>query len=76
MIVTPLARNTWKGDGSYNDLLKDFAEECRKIGETYQVPVLDLNRRSTAFILEGGLEDRNATSSQMTIPIPTITAVM
>lgn len=58
VIVTPLARNTWKGDGSYNDLLKDFAEECRKIGETYQVPVLDLNRRSTAFILEGGLEDR------------------
>lgn len=58
VIVTPLARNTWKGDGSYNDLLKDYAEECRKIGKEYHIPVLDLNRRSTDFILDGGLEDR------------------
>lgn len=57
IIVTPLARNTWKGnDGTYNDLLVDYAAECIKIGAQFHVPVLDLHGKSMAFIIERGLE--------------------
>lgn len=58
VIVTPLARNSWKGnDGSYNDLLKEYAEVCLAIGREYEVPVLDLHQRSMDFIVSHGLED-------------------
>lgn len=57
VIVTPLARNTWKADGSYNDLLAEFAEECFNIGEELKVPVLDLHGRSMEFIKKLGLEE-------------------
>lgn len=56
VIVTPLARNTWKGDGTYNDLLKDYAAECFRIGKEYEVPVLDLHQFSMNFILKEGLD--------------------
>lgn len=56
ILVTPLARNTWKGDGSYNDLLKDYAEECIRLGAEMDVPVLDLHKRSMDFIIKEGLE--------------------
>ncbi len=57
LLVTPLARNTWKGnDGSYNDLLAEYAEVCREIGETMEVPVLDLHGLSMEFVVEHGLE--------------------
>lgn len=57
VIVTPIARNTWKGsDGSYNDLLIDYANACKKIGEELNVPVLDLHKKSKDFILSEGLE--------------------
>ena len=33
VLVTPVARNSWKGnDGSYNDLLAEYAESCREVG--------------------------------------------
>lgn len=58
VIVTPLARNTWKGnDGSYNDLLESHANACIKIGEEFDVPVLDLHKSSMNFIKLHGLED-------------------
>lgn len=58
VLVTPLARNSWKGnDGSYNDLLEKYAKEVMKIGEDLNVPVLDLHERSMEFIKEHGLED-------------------
>lgn len=56
VIVTPLARNTWKGDGAYNDLLADYAAECIRIGQEYNVPVIDLHRFSMDFILREGLD--------------------
>lgn len=56
VIVTPLARNTWKGDGSYNDLLASYAAECIRIGEEYQVPVIDLHQFSMDFVLKEGLD--------------------
>lgn len=57
VIVTPLARNTWKGnDGAYNDLLAEYAAVCLKVGEQEGVPVLDLHERSMEFIRRKGLE--------------------
>ena len=57
VIVTPLARNTWKGnDGTYNDLLKEYAESCIAIGNEMKVPVLDLHQLSMDFIMEKGVE--------------------
>ncbi|MCM1183278.1 MAG: GDSL-type esterase/lipase family protein [Roseburia sp.] len=57
VIVTPLARNTWKADdGTYNDLLAEYADVCIALGEELQVPVVDLHGRSMAFVIGKGLE--------------------
>ncbi len=56
ILVTPLARNTWKGDGTYNDLLVDYAAECIRIGTEYQVPVIDLHEYSMNFVKQEGLD--------------------
>lgn len=61
VLVTPIARNSWKGnDGSYNDLLWEYAETCREIGRTAEVPVLDLHQLSKEFIMQNGLEASKA----------------
>ncbi len=61
VLVTPLARNTWKGnDGTYNDLLEEYAAVCLQVGEETGVPVLDLHGLSMAFIKENGLEASKA----------------
>lgn len=61
LIVTPIARNTWKGnDGSYNDLLAEYAQVCLEIGEEENVPVVDLHKCSMEFIIEKGLEASKA----------------
>ena len=58
VIVTPLARNTWKGsDGSYNDLLFDHSEACKRIAAEEQVPLIDLHQVSMDFIKRVGLTD-------------------
>ncbi|MBQ9765358.1 MAG: S-layer homology domain-containing protein [Lachnospiraceae bacterium] len=56
IIVTPICRNTWKPDGTYNDLLFDYDKACKQVGEELSVPVLNLHDKSMAFILEVGLE--------------------
>ena len=56
MIVSPLARNTWKGDGSYNDLLEEYAEACRIIAEKENVPYIDLHAYSMDFVVKNGRE--------------------
>lgn len=57
VLVTPVARNSWKGNGGgYNDLLEEYAAACHEIGEVTQTPVLDLHRISRDFVLEKGLE--------------------
>ncbi len=56
IIVTPICRNTWKPDGTYNDLLFDYDAACKQVGEELSVPVLNLHDKSMDFILEVGLE--------------------
>lgn len=56
VIITPLARNTWKGDGTYNDLLADYAAECFRVGREYDVPVIDLHQFSMDFVKKEGLD--------------------
>lgn len=61
LLVTPIARNTWKGnDGTYNDLLEEYAEVCYEIGRVAEVPVLDLHKLSMEFVLKNGLEASKA----------------
>lgn len=56
VLVTPLARNSWKGDGTYNDLLQEYAEAVKEIGQITETPVLDLHGLSKEFIVHQGLE--------------------
>lgn len=61
VLVTPIARNTWKGnDGTYNDLLAEYAESCKEIGEVTEVPVIDLHKLSMEFVIAHGLEASKA----------------
>ena len=58
ILVTPLARNSWRGsDGSYNDLLQNYALVCKEIGEQMKVPVVDLHGKSMDFVRNLGLEE-------------------
>lgn len=53
IIVTPVARNSWRGsDGTYNDLLAEYADACLELGCRMNVPVLDLHRFSMEFIIK------------------------
>ncbi len=56
IIVTPLARNSWRGDGEYNDLLCEYDLECKRIGEEYGVPVIGLHDFMMDVIIREGLE--------------------
>ena len=57
VIVTPLARNTWKGDGeSYNDLLSAYNDECVRLGKELDVPVVALHDAAAGFIVRNGRE--------------------
>lgn len=59
VLVTPVARNSWKGsDGSYNDLLAEYADACHEIGNKLNVPVLDLHKLSMEFVT--GLQKEGA----------------
>lgn len=51
VLVTPLARNSWRGlDGTYNDLLEPYEAACIRIAEEYQADVLPLHQKSMDFI--------------------------
>lgn len=57
VLVTPLARNSWRGDdGVYNDLLAPYADACIRLAEEYDVPLLDLHKKSMEFVMECGRE--------------------
>ena len=60
ILVTPLARNTWFANGSYNDLLADYANACKLIAEKESIPLIDLHAYSMAFVKEKGLEKAKA----------------
>ncbi len=55
VIVTPLARNTWRGnDGTYNDLLEEYANVCKELGEQLEIPVADLHQKSRELVTDLG----------------------
>lgn len=54
ILVTPLGRNTWKDDGSYNDLLKEYGDVVKRIGRETDTPVIDLHGFSVDFYLKNG----------------------
>ena len=55
VIVTPLARNSWKGDGeSYNDLLSAYNDSCVRLGKDFDVPVVALHDAAVDFIVRNG----------------------
>ncbi|MBO7401903.1 MAG: rhamnogalacturonan acetylesterase [Lachnospiraceae bacterium] len=60
VIVSPLARNTWKGDGTYNDLLCEYAAACEKIAKENAVPYVDLHAKSMDFVTSNGREAARA----------------
>lgn len=57
VLVTPLARNSWRGnDGTYNDLLEPYAQACIHLGEKLHVPVIRLHEKSMSLIKAYGCE--------------------
>lgn len=60
ILVTPLARNTWRADGSYNDLLIDYANACIQISLNEDIALVDLHQLSRDFIETHGLENAKA----------------
>ena len=56
VLVTPLARNSWKDAAHYNDLLADFAAAVLALGKAEGVPVLDLHGFAMALMQHDGLE--------------------
>lgn len=57
VLVTSLARNTWTENRIYNDLLKEYAEACIRVGKETKVPVLDLHGVSMGYIVDTGMEE-------------------
>jgi len=56
VLVTPLARNTWKTDTEYNDLLSAHAEAVQKAASKSGVPVVDLHGKMMAQIKHSGMQ--------------------
>ena len=56
VLVTPLARNSWRDPAHYNDLLADFAAAVLDLGRAENVPVLDLHGYALALVQQDGLE--------------------
>lgn len=60
VIVSPLCRNSWRGDGTYNDMLEEYGNVCRDIAEKRNVPFVDLHKLSLDFIVKNGRESARA----------------
>ena len=74
VLVTPVARNSWKGnDGTYNDLLEEYADTCIEVGRVTKTPVADLHKLSKEFILEHGFADAIVPREEL---IDTLTTIL
>lgn len=56
VLVTPLGRNIWDGEGVYLDLLKEHAAGVMELARTLEVPVIDLHGWSVDWIKRMGME--------------------
>lgn len=56
VLVTPLARNTWASERSYNDMLLPFAAAMKRLGQAEDVPVADLHGAMKAAIGRAGMD--------------------
>lgn len=56
VLITPLARNSWRDPTHYNDFLADFADAVLDLGKKEAVPVLDLHAYAMQLIRQEGLE--------------------
>ena len=56
VIVSSLARNTWKADGTYNDLLWEYAKACEDLATRLNIPYIDLHKESMELIIKNGRE--------------------
>ncbi|HJA66171.1 MAG TPA: rhamnogalacturonan acetylesterase [Candidatus Mediterraneibacter cottocaccae] len=57
VLVTPLGRNIWKKDGSYNDLLSEYAKTVVHVAKEKKVPCIDLHGASVCFLNRLGMAD-------------------
>ncbi|NLM25592.1 MAG: rhamnogalacturonan acetylesterase [Firmicutes bacterium] len=57
IIISPVSRSLWHPDGTFNDLLSEYADACRQLAEEMNVPFVDLHARSVAFIKKLGPKD-------------------
>ncbi|MDO5520840.1 MAG: GDSL-type esterase/lipase family protein [bacterium] len=61
ILVSPLARNTWKGnDDSYNDLLIDYARVCKELAAECEIPLVELHKKSKELVMRMGKEQVKA----------------
>lgn len=56
VLVTSLARNTWRSKTEYNDMLAPFATAMQAIGQEQNVPVLDLHAAMKDALCRIGLD--------------------
>lgn len=56
VLVTPLGRNTWSDGKTYRDLLKDYAEEVKRLARETDTACIDLHGFSTNWIRHHGME--------------------
>ena len=57
VLVTPLGRNIWKKDSSYNDLLSEYAKTVVRVAKEKKVPYIDLHSASVCFLNRLGMAD-------------------
>ncbi len=57
VLVTPLARNTWKNQDTYNDFLEEYADAVIRLGREMDVPVIDLHAFSMRTVTRLGREE-------------------
>ncbi|OUP86134.1 hypothetical protein B5F07_02220 [Lachnoclostridium sp. An169] len=57
VLVTPLGRNMWHEDGTYFDLLEEYADMVRRVGEENGTRVIDLHEYSVNFYKEKGKKE-------------------
>lgn len=60
VLVTPVARNSWRANGAYNDLLAAYAGAAALAAHQTGAPLLDLHDASVAWVRALGLQGAKA----------------